>query len=77
MIVDYGYINARMRGMKSRLLTKKALDDLIFRPDLDSLIAELEKSGYKDDILEAKAQCSGGDGSCSEKKKDKTEEKAK
>lgn len=59
MIVDYGYVNARMRGMKSKLLSKKVLDDLIFRPDLDALIAELEKTGYKDEILEAKAQCSG------------------
>jgi V/A-type H+-transporting ATPase subunit C len=57
--LDYGYINARIRGMKSRLLTPRALDDLILKPDLDSLIADLENSPYRDDILEAKIHFSG------------------
>ena len=57
--MDYGYINARMRGMKSRLLTHRALDDLILRPDLDSVIADLENSPYRDDIIAAKGQFSG------------------
>lgn len=57
--MDYGYVNARIRGMKSRLLSKKALDDLVFKPDLEALIAELEKTVYKDEILEAKSQYSG------------------
>jgi V/A-type H+-transporting ATPase subunit C len=57
--MDYGYINARMRGMKSRLLSHRALDDLIAKPDLDSLITELENSPYKEEIIEAKGQLSG------------------
>lgn len=48
--VDYGYVNARIRGMKGRLLDRKALDELILKPDLDSLIAALEKTPYKEDI---------------------------
>ena len=56
--MDYGYINARMRGMKSRLLSHRALDDLILKPDLESLIADLENSPYREDIIEAKGQFS-------------------
>jgi V/A-type H+/Na+-transporting ATPase subunit C len=57
--MDYGYINARMRGMKSRLLSPRALDDLIVKPDLESLIAELENSPYREEIIEAKGLFSG------------------
>lgn len=57
--MDYGYVNARIRGMKSRLLDRNSLEDLIFQPDLDSLIADLEKTAYKEDIIEAKGQYSG------------------
>jgi V/A-type H+-transporting ATPase subunit C len=57
--MDYGYVNARIRGMKSRLLDHKTLEDMIFQPDLDSLIADLEKTPYKEDIIEAKVLYSG------------------
>lgn len=57
--MDWGYINARMRGMKSRLLDRRALDNLVIQPDLESLIADLEKTPYKPDIIEAKVQYSG------------------
>ena len=57
--MDYGYINARMRGMKSRLLTHRELDDLITKPDLESLIADLENSPYKQEIIEAKGHLTG------------------
>ncbi|NMB78778.1 MAG: ATP synthase A1 subunit C [Methanomicrobiales archaeon] len=57
--MDYGYINARMRGMKSRLLSRSDLEDLITKPDLESLIAGLENSPYKADIIEAKGQLEG------------------
>ncbi|MFA6226529.1 MAG: ATP synthase A1 subunit C [Methanoregula sp.] len=57
--MDWGYINARMRGMKSRLLDKRALDNLVMQPDIESLIAELENTPYKTDIIEAKVQYSG------------------
>lgn len=36
--------------MKSRLLGRQALDDLIKKPDVGSLISELEKTPYKEDI---------------------------
>lgn len=57
--MDYGYINARIRGMKSRLLTHRALDDLVLKPDLESLIADLENGPYRDDIIEAKVHFAG------------------
>jgi len=57
--MDWGYINARMRGMKSRLLSHHTLDNLILQPDPDSLIVELEKTPYHDDIIEAKGRYSG------------------
>ncbi len=57
--MDYGYVNARIRGMKSRLLDKKALETLIFKPDIDSLIAELEKTPYRQEIISAKGQSAG------------------
>jgi V/A-type H+-transporting ATPase subunit C len=57
--MDYGYVNARIRGMKSRLLDRHTLEDLIFQPDLDSLISDLEKTPYKEDIIEAKVLYQG------------------
>lgn len=57
--MDYGYINARMRGMKSRLLSHRALDDLIMKPDLESLIADLENTPYREDVIEAKGRSTG------------------
>jgi len=58
-MMDWGYINARMRGMKSRLLSHHALDTLILQPDLDTLILELEKTPYRNDIIEAKGRYAG------------------
>jgi V/A-type H+/Na+-transporting ATPase subunit C len=57
--MDWGYINARMRGMKSRLLDHHTLDNLILQPDLESLTGELEKTPYHDDIVEARGKYSG------------------
>lgn len=45
--------------MKSRLLDRKALDSLIMAPDVDSLIVELEKTPYGDDIAEASTKYAG------------------
>ena len=56
--MDWGYINARMRGMKSRLLDHRTLDNLILQPDLDSLISELEKTAYREDFIEARGRYS-------------------
>lgn len=57
--MDYGYINARIRGMKSRLLSHRELDDLVLKPDLDTLLADLENGPYREDIIEAKVHFSG------------------
>lgn len=57
--MDWGYINARMRGMKSRLLDHHALDTLVLQPDLDSLIGELEKTPYRDDLIGSKGRYEG------------------
>jgi len=57
--MDWGYINARMRGMKSRLLDHHTLDNLILQPDIDSLMSELEKTPYRDDIIEARGRYAG------------------
>jgi V/A-type H+/Na+-transporting ATPase subunit C len=57
--MDYCYVNARIRGMKSRLLSHKALDDLILKPDMDSLVAELENTPYKKCLEAAGSKYSG------------------
>ncbi len=57
--MDYGYLNARIRGMKGRLLDKKALDELVLKPDIESLTAALEKTPYRQDIEEAGVKYSG------------------
>jgi V/A-type H+-transporting ATPase subunit C len=57
--MDYGYINARIRGMHSRLFDRKAYDALIIRQDIPSIITELEKTPYKKEIEEASILYSG------------------
>lgn len=57
--VDYGYANARIRGMKSRLLDRRTMDELARKPDVDSLIVELEKTPYKEDIADASTRYAG------------------
>ncbi len=57
--MDYGYANARIRGMKGRLLTHGALDELILKPDMDALVLELEKTPYMDEVREASGKYSG------------------
>ena len=57
--MDWGYTNARIRGMKSRLLDHHALDSLILQPDLDSLLGELEKTPYREDIVAARGKYTG------------------
>ena len=57
--MDYGYVNARVRGMKGALLDSRTLQNLINKPDLDSLIAELEKTSYRQELERAGVQYSG------------------
>lgn len=46
MVDDYGYINARIRGMKSRLLDERVYNELLNQPDLDSVITVLKNTPY-------------------------------
>jgi V/A-type H+-transporting ATPase subunit C len=57
--VDYGYVNARIRGMKSRLLGPELLESLILKPDTDAIITELEKTSYRAEIEKASVQHAG------------------
>lgn len=47
---DYGYSNARIRGMRSRLLDRAFLDGLIATPDIQRLIQELSETEYGPDL---------------------------
>jgi V/A-type H+/Na+-transporting ATPase subunit C len=57
--MDYGYANARIRGMKSRLLDRKTMDELAAKPDVNALIVELEKTPYKEDIADSSTRYGG------------------
>jgi V/A-type H+-transporting ATPase subunit C len=57
--VDIGYVNARIRGMKSRLFDHETLNKMILKPDIDSIISELEHTDYKEDIEKASVQSKG------------------
>ncbi|MDD1717074.1 MAG: V-type ATPase subunit [Methanoregulaceae archaeon] len=57
--VEYGYLNARIRGMKSRLLPESIIENLILKPDVEAIITELEKTSYKEEIEKASVQFSG------------------
>ncbi|MDP2181254.1 MAG: ATP synthase A1 subunit C [Actinomycetota bacterium] len=50
---DYGYSNARIRGMKSRLLDRVFLDSLIAAPEIGNLIQDLSDTEYGPDLEEA------------------------
>ena len=45
--------------MKSRLLDRRTMDELVRKPDVDSLIVELEKTPYKEDIADASTRYAG------------------
>jgi V/A-type H+-transporting ATPase subunit C len=57
--VEYDYINARIKGMKSRLLDPPVFESLILKPDVESIIAELVNTPYKEEIEKATVQYSG------------------
>ncbi len=50
--MEYGYENARIRGMHSRLLDRKGYETLLVQPDISTMITEMEKTPYKIDIEE-------------------------
>jgi V/A-type H+-transporting ATPase subunit C len=57
--VDFEYVIARVRGMKGRLLDTSVLETLITKPDIESIIAVLENTAYKEEIEKASVQYSG------------------
>jgi V/A-type H+-transporting ATPase subunit C len=57
--VEYDYVNARIKGMKSHLLAPPVFETLILKPDVESIIAELENTSYKEEIERATIQYSG------------------
>lgn len=57
--VEYEYVNARIKGMKSRLLAPSVFESLILKPDVESIITELGNTPYKEEIEKATVQYSG------------------
>ncbi len=53
------YVNARIKGMKRHLLDPSVFETLILKPDVESVIAELANTAYKDEIDKASVQYSG------------------
>lgn len=50
---DYGYANARIRGMRARLLDSSYLDGLIAAANVNSLIQDLSETEYAPEIEDA------------------------
>lgn len=50
---DYGYVNARVRGMRSHLLTKDFFMRLVEAPDLEGIQSLLEQTIYRREVNEA------------------------
>lgn len=57
--VDYGYINARVRGMKSRLFDRQAYHELVAKADLAALLASLAQTPYREAIEAALVRSQG------------------
>ena len=47
---DYGYANARLRGMRSRLLKEAFFDDLMTSADIGAVIQKLMQTEYGSDL---------------------------
>ncbi|MCL5291575.1 MAG: V-type ATPase subunit [Actinobacteria bacterium] len=48
--VDYGYINARIRAMKSGLFSRAFFENLLAMSDVEEVVAALGKSEYREDV---------------------------
>ncbi len=57
--VDYGYINARVRGMKSRLFDRQMYHELAAKADLGALLASLAQTPYREPIEAALVRSQG------------------
>src|SRR5690606_8567880 len=59
MSSDYGYINARVRGMKSKLLGPAFFQAALDNSDFRAFISSLSQSPYMREVEEAQARLSG------------------
>ncbi len=59
MSKDYGYINARIRGLRSRLLKPEAYLEMLNSNNFDAFISSLSQTSYIADIEEAQSRFSG------------------
>ncbi|MDZ7705817.1 MAG: V-type ATPase subunit [Trueperaceae bacterium] len=59
MPADFGYINARVRGLKSRLLGAEFYNEALNATDFGAFTSALSQSPYMRDVEEAQAQHSG------------------
>ena len=50
---DYGYVNARVRGMRSYLLTEDFFLRLVEAPDADAMQSMMEQTIYRREVTEA------------------------
>jgi len=56
MAEDFGYINARIRAMKSRLFSISHYEELLSSKDLGGLLQYLRKTHYGEDIAKAETK---------------------
>jgi V/A-type H+-transporting ATPase subunit C len=56
---DFGYINARVKGMRSRLLPPGRLEELLSLPDLEAFLQALGNTPYGPDLQEALSRYHG------------------
>lgn len=59
MSADYGYINARVRGLKSKLLGPKFYSEALDASDYNAFLSSLAQSPYMKELEEAQARYSG------------------
>lgn len=59
--VGYEYVNARLRAMRSRLLQRSDLEQLMAAPTLEALIGQLDQSPYHDALERSLVTASGLD----------------
>ena len=59
MVDDYGYINARIRALKGKLLTREDYDELLRQTSLDGIIAFLKGTVYGEELSKALVTESG------------------
>jgi len=56
---DYGYLNARVRAMKSRLLSRRTYGELLAQTSVDELLATLAQTPYRTGIEAALSRATG------------------